>query len=55
MGQADRTTSEGWLEVMPEPYRYWRTVKDGEVLVGFGPTSVLAAVRRAAEKQHKRP
>jgi len=37
MGQADRTTSEGWLEVMPEPYRYWRTVKDGEVLVGFGP------------------
>ena len=21
---------------MPEPYRYWRTVRDGEVLVGFG-------------------
>jgi transposase len=37
MGQADRTTSEGRLEGMPEPYRYWRTVNDGEVLVGFGP------------------
>ncbi len=22
---------------MPEPYRYWRTVTHGEVLVGFGP------------------
>ncbi|MGA2930411.1 MAG: helix-turn-helix domain-containing protein [Solirubrobacteraceae bacterium] len=29
-------TAEGQLEGMPEPYRYWRTVQDGEVLVGFG-------------------
>jgi transposase len=27
---------EGQLEGMPEPFSYWRTVRDGEVLVGFG-------------------
>ena len=28
---------------------------DGEVLVGFGPTNVIGAVRRAAEKRNARP
>jgi hypothetical protein len=32
-----RVTAEGQLSGMPEPYRYWRTVQDGEVLVGYGP------------------
>jgi glutaredoxin len=26
---------------------------DGEVLVGFGPSTVIGAVRRAAEKRHR--
>ncbi len=33
----DRVTAEGQLSGMPEPHRYWRTVQDGEVLVGYGP------------------
>ena len=34
--RVELVTAEGQLEGMPEPYRYWRTVQDGEVLVGFG-------------------
>jgi transposase len=33
----ERVTTEGQLSGMPDPYRYWRTVQDSEVLVGFGP------------------
>jgi hypothetical protein len=32
----DRVPSDGQLEGMPEPYRYWLVRQDGEVLVGFG-------------------
>ena len=37
----ERTTAQDQLEGMPEPYRYWRTVHDGEVLVGFGERVLL--------------
>lgn len=36
MGEAEQASVEGQFEGMPEPYRYWRTVRDGEVLVGYG-------------------
>ncbi|MGH2844058.1 MAG: putative transposase [Solirubrobacteraceae bacterium] len=32
----DQGTDADQLEGMPEPYRYWRRVQHGEVLVGFG-------------------
>ena len=32
----DQVPSDGQLEGMPEPYRYWLVRQDGEVLVGFG-------------------
>jgi transposase len=33
---------------MPEPYSYWRTVRDGEVLVGFGPRLLFCFDERDA-------
>jgi len=33
----DQATVQSQLQGIPEPYRYWRAVENGQVLVGFGP------------------